>query len=75
MRLPDGRELKRKPLVSRDLNDKEHVIVHELRWAEHLAPRTLCGRFTIRSEPTPGQIERDKDLVVNCLGCIAEMED
>lgn len=66
--------MKYKPLISRRHGDEGHVIVHLLQWSDAHPPFTLCKQYTLRTDPTPAQIERDKDLVVNCLGCIAEME-
>ena len=66
----------RMALRSRKLHDEGHEVIHELRWVPNrMAPMTLCRQYTMRDPPTLAMQDRNADLIVNCLGCLAELED
>jgi len=67
-----GRDVECMPLRSRRGGE---VTIHMLIWAQWINPTTLCRMFAVRDDPTEEMQLRNQDLVVNCMMCIAEMED
>lgn len=58
------------PLVGRD------GIVHLMRWKRVQPPMTVCRRYTLRDDrPSPGFLQRYLGFKVNCIECLAALED
>lgn len=52
-----------------------HGVIHEFTWTIARFPFTRCRNLCLPDDPSPTEIARGSGLVVNCVGCLADLGD